>query len=93
MGRIGNHYLAGKLLDFLIQTEFVIAKNVPPSTSPLADTYIDGSCNSIRRIHDSCIHQPINTFPLRLAARTDSFVLYITVDSQTLYTISDSSHF
>ena len=59
---MGNHYPAGKLLDFLIQTEFVIVKNVPPSTIPLADTYIDGSSNSIKGVHDTCIHQPINTF-------------------------------
>lgn len=64
-GRIGNHYPAGKLWNFLIQTEFVIIKIVQPSSIPQADTYfIEATSEPLGGIYGPDIHQSIRTaFP------------------------------
>lgn len=53
-GKIENHYPAGKLWSFLIQTEFVIIKIVQPSSIPQADTYfIEASSEPLGGIYSS----------------------------------------
>lgn len=73
-GRIGHHYPAGKLWDFLTPTEFVIIKIVQPSSIPQSDTYsIDGSSKPLGGIYGPDIHQYTSTFPLILTGRTGWF--------------------
>lgn len=57
-GRIENHYPAGKLWDFLIQTEFVIIKLVQRSPITQVDTYFtDGLSKGIGGIYGPDSHQ------------------------------------
>lgn len=57
-GRRGNDYPAGKLWDFLMGTDLVIAEVAQPSLIPQADTcVINGSSHGMgKEVHSPDIH-------------------------------------
>ena len=63
-GRIGNHYPAGRLWNFLILTEFVITEIVQ---SPLlqTDAFYDDLSNGRVGVRGPDIHQTTNIFLLQ----------------------------
>lgn len=63
-GRIGNHYSAGRLRNFLILTEFVITEIVQP---PLlqTDAFYDDLSSGRVGVRGPDIHQTTNIFLLQ----------------------------
>lgn len=90
-GRIGKHYPAGRLWNFLILTEFVITEIVQP---PIVqkDTFYDDLSNGRVGVRGPYIHQTTNISPSAQQVLLAILIHLLQLIHKLLNIISDSTY-